>query len=232
MRRFTLLCALLAIMPAFLMAQHSFEELVDRTFGSDQELVNGIQFSNQYIRIVGNPYFLDGSYRIGSLFIGDQFYEYVRLRYNLYTQRVEIEYLAPENHMNQLITVPEQMPAFLLEGYLFKRMQIGDEEPAYYMLRSSKNTNCYIGWSLEAVGGGNTQRRFSQVERKCWIQQGEKWTVFHNKKSYIEAFGPERKKEFKDLLKSQNFHFNQAGTLELIVLVEATLQLLEEGEGL
>lgn len=219
-------------MPAILVAQLTFEEMVDRTFGSDQGLVNGIQFSNQYILIEGNPYFFDGRFRIGSVLIGDQFYEYVRLRYNLYTQKVEIEYLAPEGHMNQLITVPEQMPAFILEGYVFRRMQIGEEEPAYYMVLSSGKTSCYIGWSLEAMGGGNTQRSFGPLERKFWIQQGEYWTDFHNRKSYIEAFGPERKKEFKDLLKSKKFYFNQAGTIELLDLVEATLQALEEGEGL
>lgn len=219
-------------MPALLLAQHSFEELVDRTFGSDQELVNGIQFSNQYIRIDGNPYFLDGRFRIGSVLIGDQFYEYVRMRYNLYTQRLEIEYLAPEDHMNQLITVAEQMPAFFLESFVFRRMQIGEEEPAYYMVLSSEKANCYIGWSVDAVGGGNTQRRFTPVERKFWIQQEDRWTVFHDKKSYIKAFQTERKKEFKDLLKNIKFNFNQAGTLEVLSFVDATLKLLEEGGGL
>jgi len=219
-------------MQALLVAQLSFEELVDRTFGSDQGLVNGIQFSNQYIRIEGNPYFLDGRYRIGSVLIGDQFYEYVRLRYNLYTQKVEIEYLAPENHMNQLITVPEQMPAFYLDGYVFRRMQIGEEDPAYYMVLSSEKTNCFIGWSVDAVGGGNSQRSFGPLQRKYWIQQGEHWTEFHNRKSYIQAFPPERKKEFKDLLRSKKFHFNQAGTIEVLNLVDDTLQLLEEGEEL
>lgn len=219
-------------MPALLLAQHSFEELVDRTFGSDQGLVNGIQFSNQYIRIEGNPYFLDGSFRIGSVLIGDQFYKYVRLRYNLYTQKLEIEYLTPEDHMNQLISVPEQIPAFYLEGFLFRRMQIGEEAPAYYMVLSSEKTNCYLGWSVDAVGGGNTQRRFGLLERKYWIQQGDQWTVFHDRKSYLRAFPPERKKEFKDLLKSKKFHFNQSGTLEVLALVDATLQLLEEGGGL
>lgn len=223
---------LLVWMPALLLAQHSFEELVDRTFGSDQELVNGIQFSNQYIRIEGNPYFLDGRFRIGSVFMGDQFYEFVMMRYNLYTQRVEIEYLAPEDHMNQLITVPEQMPAFYLEGFVFRRMQIGDELPAYYMVLSSEKTYCYIGWSVDAVGGGNTQRRFTPLERTFWIREGEKWTLFHDRKSFIKAFPSERKKEFKDLLKSKKFNFNQAGTVEVLAFVDATLKLLEEGGGL
>jgi hypothetical protein len=221
---------LLAWMPAVLVAQLSFEEMVDRTFGSDQGLVNGIQFSNQYIRIEGNPYFMEGRYRIGSVLIGDQFYEYVRLRYNLYTQKVEIEYLAPEGHMNQLITVPEQMPAFYLEGYEFRRLQIGEDESAYYMVLSSERTSSYIGWNIDAIGGGNSQRRFSPPSRKYWIQEGEHWTTFHDRKSYLQAFPPERKKEFKDLLKWKRFYFNQASTNEVVDLIWATLRLMEEGE--
>jgi len=221
---------LLAWMPAVLVAQLSFEEMVDRTFGSDQGLVNGIQFSNQYIRIEGNPYFLDGGFRTGSVLIGEQFYEYVRLRYNVYTQKVEIEYLAPEGHMNQLITVPEQMPAFLLEGYVFRRMQLGEDESAYYMVLSSERTSCYIGWTIDATGGGNSQRSFSPPKRKCWIQQGEHWTTFDDRKSYLRAFPPERKKELKDLLKWKRFYFNLASTSEMVDLVWTTLRLIEEGE--
>jgi hypothetical protein len=217
-------------MPAAAMAQLTFEELVDRSFGSDQSLVNGIQFSNQYIRIVGNPYFLDGRYRSGSVCINDQLYEEVRLRYNLYTQKIEIEYRAPEGHMNQLITVPEQISAFWLADHEFRRMQIGEDEAGYYMVLSSKQARCYIGWSLDAIGGGNSERRFSPIARKYWLQQGEHWTAFHDRKSYLRTFPKERKKEFRDLLKTRKFYFNQASTAEMVALIRATIRLLEEGE--
>ena len=221
---------LLAWMPSILLAQPSFEELVERTYGSDQSLVNGIQFSNQYIRIEGNPYFLDGRFSFGAASIHDQWYNPVRLRYNLYSQKIEIEYMSPEGHMNQLITVPEQIPAFILGGYEFRRMQVGEEESAYYMVLSTNKTECFIGWSMDATGGGNSQRRFTPVERKCWIGQGGNWLMFHNRKSYLQAMPPERKKEFKELLKWKKFHFHVAGTNEMVDLVWATLRLIEEGE--
>ena len=55
--------------------------------------------------------------------------------------------------------------------------------------------------------------------------------MFHNQKSYLQAFPTERKKEFKDLLKWKKFRFGVAGTEEVVDLVWATLRLLEEGEG-
>jgi len=231
MFRSGILCFLLVWMPAVLMAQNSFEELVERTIGSDQGLVNGIQFSNQYIRIYGNPYFMEGRYRVGSVCISEHWHEYVLLRYNLFTQKVEIEYLSPEGNMNQLITVPEQMSAFLLEGYEFRRMQIEEDDPMYYMVLSAERISCYVGWTVNAKGGGSSQRTFTQPMRIFWIQQGEQFTAFHDRKSYIRAFPPERKKEFRNLLKWKKFYFNQASTHEVVDLIWATFRLYEEGEG-
>jgi len=229
MRRSALLFLLGAFIPAMLIGQLTFEELVDRAFGSDQVLVNGIQFSNQYIRIEGNPYFMDGRFHSGSLLIQDHLYEPVSMRYNLYTQKVEIEHLSPRGHLNMLITVPGQIPVFYLEGYEFRHMQIGKDEPAYYMMLSSAGARCYIGWTVEALGGGSSEERFSPKLKKYWIQQGEQWVSFHDRKSYIHAFPKERKKEFKALLKQKEFLFNISSTAEVVDLVGATLRLLDEG---
>jgi hypothetical protein len=194
--------------------------------------MNGIQFSNQYILIEGNPYFMDGRFRSGTLFVMDHPYEQVSIRYNLYTQKIEIERRSPKGHLNMLITVPEQIPAFYLEGYEFRRMQIGKDEPAYYMVLASASAACYIGWKVDVLGGGSSEERFSPTLKKFWIQQGEQWVSFHDRKSYIKAFPPERKKEFKALLKQKSFLFNISTTVEVTDLVGATLRLLEEGEGL
>ncbi len=43
-----------------LCGQGGFVDRVDQTFGSNQELVNGIQFTNQYILSEGHPYWVDG----------------------------------------------------------------------------------------------------------------------------------------------------------------------------
>jgi hypothetical protein len=219
------------MLPPAAVAQPSFEAMVDLTFGIDQGLVNGIQFSNQYIRIEGNPYFMDGGYRLGAVCIRDQWYESVPLRYNLYTQKVEIEYLSREGDMNQLITVPEQMSAFLLEDFKFKRMQLGKDDWGYYMDLSSERTACYVRWSLDAIGESPSQRRFSPLKRNYWIRQGEQWTSFHDRKTYVRAFPPERKKEFRRLLKSKKFYFQLASAGEVANLIGATLRLYEEEEG-
>jgi hypothetical protein len=144
-QRFPLLFHLLIWWPAILAGQHTFPGLVDRAFGSDQVLVNGIQFSNQYIRAEGDPYWRDYQHREGAVCINDQWYSrQIWIRYNLYSSRVEIEYISPEGDRNQLITVPEQMSAFIIDGTEFRRMQVGEEEPAYFQVLSSGASACYV----------------------------------------------------------------------------------------
>jgi len=225
-------------MPSQLLGQLTFEELVDRAFGSDQTLVNGIQFSNQYIRIEGSPYFagsdyyIAGWFRIGSVCIEEQCFDQVRIRYNLYTQKVEIEYVSQEGNLNQILTVPEHIPSFTLEGFEFRRMQLGEEAPMYYMMLSSGSTSCYIGWSKEVLGGGSSPQRFSEPQRTYWIYDGEQWITFDDKKSYLKAFPAERKKDYKALLKREKFMFNVATTADMSHMIGETMRLIEQGEGI
>ena len=144
---------IISIFYAFILAdldgQATFSDLVARTFGTDQELVNGIQFSNHYGRIDGHPYFLDSRFRSGSVYVNNQLYEPVMLRYNLYSQKVEIEYRTIDGNLNQFMSVPELMPSFTMEGYHFRHMEFPGEIPGYYLELSSGEHAGYIGWRKE-----------------------------------------------------------------------------------
>jgi len=212
--------------------QGGFVERVDQAFGSNQELVNGIQFTNQYIRSEGHPYWQDEHFSTGSVCINDQWYEQVKIRYNLYSQRLELEYHTPKGHMNQIMTVPENISAFLLGGYAFRRVQIGEDLPAYYQEISSGATTCYIMWSRLLKGSRSSGTSFSPIAREYWVQQGEHWMNFKNRKSYLRAFPKEQKNAFKKLLIQQDFHFQRASTEEMVELLVATMRLLEEGGAL
>ena len=225
------LIVLIFLIPGSLCGQGSFAEQVDRAIGSNQELVNGIQFTNQYILSEGHPYWIDGGLKTGSVCINDQWYEQVRLRYNLFSQKLELGYLTPEGHMNLIITVPENISAFFLGGYAFRRVQIGEEASAYYQVVSAGATTCYIRWSRELLGVSSSGTSFGPIEREYWIHQGERWIYFKNYKSYVRAFPKEKRRASKKLLKQQNFYFWRASTREMVEMLLASIRLLEEGGG-
>lgn len=232
--RFFFLLYLLLLWPVVLSGQQTFPFLVDRAFGSDQVLVNGIQFSNQYIRVDGDPYWRDYQHREGAVCINDQWFSrQIWLRYNMYSSRVEIEYISPEGDRNQLITVPEQMSAFIIDGHEFRRMQMGEEEPAFYQVLPVGSWTCYVQWSVETRGGGSSGQSFNPPHRKYWLSPGGigfgrgSRITFHDRKSYLEAFPPERQKDFKKLLKQEKFSFKQATIAQMEEMIKSTIHLFE-----
>ena len=234
-QKFPFLFYLLLLWPVVLAGQQRFPLLVDQAFGSDQVLINGIQFSNQYIRVDGDPYWRDYQHREGAVCINDQWFSrQIWIRYNLYSSRVEIEYISPEGDRNQLITVPEQMSAFIIDGDEFRRMQMGEEEPAFYQVLSVGSWTCYIQWSVEMRGGGSSGQSFAPPRRKYWLspmgsESGSvSWITFHDRKSYLESFPPERQKDFKKLLKQKKFSFRQATIPHMEEMLESTIHLYEE----
>lgn len=223
------LLGLISLFPGSIFGQGGFADQVDRAFGSNQELVNGIQFSNQYIRTDGHPYWIDGGFKTGAVCINDQWFDDLQLRYNLYSQKLELGYLTTEGFMNQIITVPENISAFFLKGHFFERMQIGKDAASYYQVYSTGDFNFYIRWNKELLGGESTGSRFDVTGRDYWMQNGENRVHFKDKHSYLAAFPSDQKKAFKKLLKKLDYSFKQASVNEMLELLDASIQLLEEG---
>ncbi len=214
--------------PKSLSGQGGFVEQVDRALGSNQELINGIQFTNQYIRSEGQPYWIDGGFKTGSICINDHWFEQLQLRYNLFSQKLELGYLTPEGFMNQIITVPENISAFILEGYIFRRLLIGKEAAFYYQAVSWGATTCYIRWSKDLLGSRSSGTSFSHINRKYWMQQEDQWISFTNQRTFLRAFPKELKSDLKKLLRQQDYIFQDASTGEMVEMLMASFRLLEE----
>lgn len=215
-----------------LLAQASFPELVSSAFGSDQELVNGIQFANQYSLVDGHPYFLDEQFRQGSLHMNNQVYEQQKIRYNLYTQRLEVEYRSTEGLLNQFISVPEMISAFTLENRNFIRFRPGIESPAYYQVITSGSISCFIGWNkVMRLSRSDSSReyQFSPPQRTYWIKIDQDLLPFHNKKSFMAIFPDQMQKDLARLLKQHKFSFRQATVSQVESMITVAFQLYQGG---
>ena len=215
-----------AFMVTDLYGQATFSEMVVRTYGTDQELVNGIQFSNHYGRIDGHPYFLDDRFRTGSVYVNNQVYEPVMLRYNLYSQKVEIEYRTIDGNLNQYMSVPELMPSFSMEGYNFRHMEFPGEAPGYYLEVSTGEHKGYIGWSKELKLAHSSSRdyEFTAEMISYWLVLEQQPAPFHNRKTFLEIFPAEMRSDLARLLKARKYSFKHPSVQEAVDMIRAALQ--------
>jgi len=209
--------------------QATFSELVARTFGTDQQLVNGIQFSNHYGRIDGHPYFLDSRFRTGSVYVNNQLYEPVMLRYNLYSQKVEIEYRTIDGNLNQFMSVPELMPSFSMEGYNFKHIEFPGVVPGYYLEVSSGEHMGYIGWrkELKLSHGSSRDYEFSAEMISYWLVLEQQPAPFHNRKTFLEIFPAQLRSDLVRLLKQHKYSFRHPSVHEALEMIRAALVLYD-----
>jgi len=226
----TLLINFMVLVLATLNGQVSFPDRVVRAFGSDQELVNGIQFSNHYGRIDDQPYFLDGKFQDGSVYLNSQLYEHVMFRYNLYSQKLEIEYHSKEGHLNQFMSVSEKISSFSLNGHLFKRMKFPGEAAAFYQVLSSGSSVCYIAWKKKlgtSKTSSNKEHEFTPPELTYSLKLDQELVHFHNRKTFRDAFPEQMQKKISRLVKQQKYSFKHPTVMEVETMMMAALQLYE-----
>lgn len=220
------------LMPCtLLLGQTTFPERVERAFGTDQELVNGIQFSNHYGQVDGHPYFLDERFRAGSVSLADQCYEQMKLRYNLYSQRVEMAYQYAHGNQIQFMSVPELIRSFSMENRIFTRMQFGEGLPAYYQVLSSGKNTCFIAWRKDRTTARKESfmaYQFSAPIRTYWLKLDGEVAPFHNRKTFVEIFPEQIQRDVLKLLRQLRYSFKNASVEQSEEMILAALAYYEK----
>lgn len=211
--------------------QESFPDLVSQAFGLDQDLVNGVQYSNKYRNTRGHPYFLEDKFQLGSVSVDGRMYDDVWLKYDLLSQHVEIEYEDYSGGKSRLITVAERMGAFNFGIYNFRKMNLQGEGELYYQAIRTGFFTCYIHWDKRLVpvhdGAGYTGQ-FSDPRPVCRLEQDGAISPFHDRRSFARLFGEELQKEIIRFLKSEHISFRKNGPEELLHALNGVENILNQ----
>lgn len=212
-------------------SQSAFIELVEKAFGADQQLVNGIQSSNHFGLIEGHPYLMDENFQEGCLQVGNITYEGVRIRFNLYTQRPEVEYRTTEGNLNQFMAVPERISGFMLGEIQFMRLELEGGSPAYFQVISVGEDSCYVAWKkqLGSSTSSGSGYRFNPPEVLCILRVNQHSLVFHDRKTLVTAFPEHIRKSVKKMVKEEKFSFREATPPGYEQFAENLIRLYREG---
>ena len=207
--------------------QNSFATLVRKAYGQDQELVNGVQYYNRYVQVQGNPYFLDDNFVNGSVILkGHEFFD-VRIRYDLYSQQLELEYESFSGASNSLVTVYDQVDGFMNGDYWFKKLNLDGEQQFYQVIRTEQ-FSCYVHWKKATYSTIDAELYTEAVSRYLIQLKGE-LQGFRNKKTFVGCFNKSRQKEIKRLLRQKRIKFRGAAPDEIVRTMHAVSDLLNSG---
>ncbi len=216
-------------------SSQGYGELVDRAYGQDQELVNGMQYYNRHPRSLGHPYLLEGWVHQGSVTIRGKLYSDIWLKYDIYAQQVEVEYRTMNGADNQVILVGDRLDEFTIGEYYFRRMKLEEEQPQeqFYQVIGDGRMVWYIQWEKKLVpvsGDSRFIEEFTSPKRDYLLELDGSIHAFHNKKSFIKLFPIAIQKDMKRLMKMNYLQIRTASTEQLELFIMAAVIILKRGD--
>ena len=213
-------------------AQSLFYEVVRDAYGLDQNLVNGVQYDNRYLRCQGDPYFLGNEFNEGAVTIGGITYSRVLLKYDLVAQHLEIEYRTFTGGANRLIAVNDHIERFFLGSYEFAKTSIPGNPPQFCQVIRTGNFTCLVYWNKSRIPLNNSVQFTEQItkaKRRFWLVQQDSVQEFSNRRSFVALFDPALQKDIRRMLRKRNFVFRTSDPQGLVRSLESVSALVQEG---
>jgi len=213
---------------ATLAGQGTFPDLVENAYGLDQDLVNGIQYSNRYIRSEGQPYFLEDSCKNGSVSINGKIYQNVQLKYDLLSQDVEIKHAKISGRNYRYITISDRMEAFSLGEYEFRKLKIQEEPERYYQVISNRHFNCFVHWKKKLIPLDNSViyiDHFTNPRVYYWLELDGETIAFNNRRAFARLFPGNIQREILKLFRQKHISFRNVGPDKILQTMEMVANL-------
>jgi hypothetical protein len=212
-------------------AVFTYPELVDRAYGQDQELVNGLQYFDHHPRSLGNPYLLDGFVRQGWVRIRGVVYNPIWLRYDIYRQQVEVEYLTLGGADNQVVLVGDRVDYFQMGEHYFENLSLQGEKKQFYQVIGAGRMKCYISWTKKLVpvsGDSRFIEEFTNPKRSYLLELDGQIHEFRSKSEFVKLLPESRRKEMKKLVRQNNMQFRIASPAQLNLFLLAAAKILNQ----
>ncbi len=206
---------------------------MDRTYGPDQALINGLQFYNRYLGCSGHPYLQDDRFRNGSVTIRGREYAGLKLKYDLVEQELVVRYQDEAGRNNLVVTVPDHVEAFQLERVVFRRMELEDGASRFYQLIRTGQFDCYVYWAKKRVRiNGNTRyhEKCTEASRNFLISVDGSIFRFSNRRGFLHSFPRDARKELRKMFRFRNVRLGKGNPEEIVEWMMMASDTLEGSE--
>ncbi len=208
----------------------SLSKYIQMKFGLDQELYNGFQNYNRYALYKGHPYFPDDLFFKGSVTLRGIQHQDVRLKYDIYSQFLILEYSDFEESVHQVIISKIHTDSFQLGNHSFHKLSLTGEEPIFCQVLNSGPLTCYVHWKKEVVSVSydfQHSHEFTGSMRKYYLRYHGQVYSFASRKSFISIFPDTLTPVLKKYFRQQQFSFRDADPADLQSLLDFISRYIE-----
>ncbi len=204
-------------------------ELLDPVFGVDQRLVSGVYYYGPSRgSISGDPYFIDETWKIGSVTIGNQTYDSLDLKYDIERQQLVLKFTNIHQAILQISLRTENIKRFVMNGRLFipfpgiKEENVNQfceviiaGEISYYILKNK----------ILMLSRGGTTDYIYQDYNKQFLEINNRLILFKTHRTLYNLY-PEHKQTIKRYLRTQRLQPRRSRINDRKAMVEYCNQLI------
>lgn len=212
--------------------EEQFVQLVVDAYGQDQELINGRQYYNKHPLSKGNPYLFDGILQMGTVTLRGVRYDRVLLRYDIYNQKIEVDYSTLSGALNRVVLVDDRIDAFSIGPLSFRKIITDEGREMIYQLAGYGQVVFYIHWEKRLVPlHGDTEflEEYSAARNHIAVMKGGDLVRVKNMRQLISLYPERGQKELKRLFKNLGYQIRTATPVELdVIFKEISTRLNQE----
>lgn len=190
----------------------------------DPTLVNGKQYTFQLPNDVqGHQYLWSNIFFKGSVFSKGQQYDNQLLRYDIYNQQVTLKFVDQFGSEKIIILSDAWLNGFTLDEKKFEFITALGEQKKVFQTIGSENLRVLYFWKKQMKLDGTSGKsfyRFTDPQRECYIQIGEKVYPYKRNRSFASAFGKGKDQVVANHLRKNRIKVSRANDLQMEELVK------------
>lgn len=199
----------------------------DRSYGTNFDLLNGRQY---YLLYSSNshPFLYSDQYRSENLWINGVSYEGIPINYDIYKQKLILQYRSYSGEAKQLILNEELIDRFSLNGKDFRRLSFPETGYRYFQVISSGELSFYFLWEktmFYSPTSNSTPYNYTQPSRKAYLFKSGQLHSIKSRSSFINAFEKKYHRDINRFLRQEHINFRSSTDDQLNRLIKYCIEL-------
>lgn len=188
-------------------------EEVQLIYGANTSLVNGVYFDNEYKFDKGHPYLFADEFQIGTIVVKNKEYNNLQLKYNIYNQKVLINYIDKGNSSIPFYPPTEFVNEFTINTTKFKKHSFAGFEDNFYQVIYEGRIACLYLWFKKRIDSYHNidfhAYEYLKPQKKSYLVINNELKLFKGKKSFVVLLPPDIRDSVKHYIKETDIKFKQ-----------------------
>ena len=208
----------IALHQSILSARQNYTEAIN----GNSQVYNGQEYISriQQKKVIGDPFYFDYDWQEGSVYYHDQLYENVSLRYNLFEDKLLLEY---SQGYESIELIAERIKYFVINDHTFVQLSpallasISEEGFFDFLYNGPSKLLAKRYKVIKEIADQGTMTVEYIDKTKLFLQHDGKFIPIHTKRDALNAFS-EHKTELKKFLSQKKIHFKSNPELALVAM--------------